>query len=253
MLPKKLFTSLAKSGSVAVRDATECVDALINAVESTFPDLELTIHVLLLIAELVPYGKFAQKLCWALETHKHSVWRSEMPFTESWPTLQSNEDHRFWLWLWQADGKGGGSGALVCDWSIISGFVAKARPFRVFGTDVGRLEHCFFVGVADVWLHFVSNEYSDLGNDDQRRLSVKHSPSSSAYGAAALSSGRRVWHVKIVKQQAPMFIVMNAAARLVHDIEKLFPRELGPASAREVTCKKAKPGGSGVNLTAVTA
>ncbi len=28
--------------------------------------------------------------------------------------------------------------------------------------------------------------------------------------------------------------VMNAAARLVHDIEKLFPREFGPASAREV-------------------
>ena len=40
--------------------------------------------------------------------------------------------------------------------------------------------------------------------------------------------------------------VMNAAARLVHDIEKLFPRESGPASAREVTPKKVKPGGSSV-------
>ena len=40
--------------------------------------------------------------------------------------------------------------------------------------------------------------------------------------------------------------VMNAAARLVHDIEKLFPRESGPASAREVTPKRAKPGGSSV-------
>ena len=40
--------------------------------------------------------------------------------------------------------------------------------------------------------------------------------------------------------------VMNAAARLVHDIEKLFPRESGPASAREVTSNEAKPGGSSV-------
>ena len=38
--------------------------------------------------------------------------------------------------------------------------------------------------------------------------------------------------------------IMNATARLVHDIEKLFHREHGPASLTcEVAPKKAKPGG----------
>lgn len=42
-----------------VRNEEECVDALIRALEATYPDLEVTVLVLRLIAKFVHYRKFA--------------------------------------------------------------------------------------------------------------------------------------------------------------------------------------------------
>ena len=43
------------------RNEEECVDTLINALEAVYPDLDVTVLVIRLIAEFVPYRTWIQE------------------------------------------------------------------------------------------------------------------------------------------------------------------------------------------------
>lgn len=59
--------------SLAVRNEEECVDALVQALEATYPDLEVTVLVLRLIAKFVRYRKLADAEKDTVDTRPHCL------------------------------------------------------------------------------------------------------------------------------------------------------------------------------------
>lgn len=54
---KRDDASRLQSAERPIRNAGGCVDALTQAIEEIYPSLDVTVHVLRLIAELTPYGE----------------------------------------------------------------------------------------------------------------------------------------------------------------------------------------------------
>lgn len=63
-----------ESAAAPIRNEEECIDALTQALEVLDPELDVTVHILRLIAEFTPFRTFVSKgltvhLCWAEAQH----------------------------------------------------------------------------------------------------------------------------------------------------------------------------------------